>query len=301
MTHVYIIAGPTASGKSALALARAGKDNGVIINGDSMQVYGALPILTAQPTAQDRASVPHVLYGTMDPANKCSAALWRALACAEIAAAAASGRAAYIVGGTGFYLKALTDGLSPIPDVPASFRAQAAARLSELGHEKFHEDLRVLDPATAAILKTGDTQRLIRAREVLDATGKTLSYWQSLPPLKPPGEDLVFDVTLVLPARETLYARCDARFEAMIENGALDEVRDLVRQMELGALPANAPITNALGFAPLRDYLAGLTTREDAAARAKTETRNYAKRQVTWFRHQLKPRAQDLRISVWED
>lgn len=285
--EVRIIAGPTASGKSALALEIAQRENGIVINADSMQVYDALPVLTARPSAEEQAAAPHALYAVLSAEKRCSAALWRDMALAEIGKAHAAGQLPIITGGTGFYIRALTEGLSPIPDVPAEFRTRATERLLALGNAAFHGELAALDPVMAARIGPGDTQRLIRAREVLDATGKSLSWWQSLPPETAPG--LTFFVTLMMPARAALYERCDRRFENMLRSGALEETEALSRQMDAGAVPEDAPITHALGFRPLREHVRGNLPLDKAMELARTETRQYAKRQVTWFRGQVRP------------
>lgn len=285
---VFIIAGPTAGGKSGYALKLAAERGGVIINADSMQIYDALPILTAQPSKNDRAAAPHRLYGVLDPAVPCSAADWRDKAIAEIDAALAQNMTPMIVGGTGFYIKALTEGLSPIPAVDPAVRDKATARQKELGNPAFHGDLAKKDPAMAARLHPNDTQRLIRAWEVIEATGKSLAHWQSLPPAPPP-RHYNFDITLIMPERDTLYDRCNRRFDAMIEQGALDEARDLDRRIRDGLVPAGALIAHALGFHPLQAFLHDRTGLDDALEQAKTETRQYAKRQVTWFTNQVRP------------
>lgn len=283
---VIIIAGPTASGKSARAIEIAQKQDGVIINADSMQIYDALPLLTAQPDADDANRAPHALYAALHPKENCSAQSWRAMALKEIEAARKSGKTPVVTGGTGFYIKALTQGLSPIPDVPAEIRTRMAARQMELGNPAFHAELEKLDPEMAARLNPNDRQRLIRAREVLEATGKSLSWWQSLPPVTDEA-GYHFEIELIMPERADLYNRCDARFEAMMARGALDEAAAFCKRLDDGTVPQDAAITHALGFRPLRRYLRGEIERDEAVTLAKAETRQYAKRQVTWFRHQI--------------
>lgn len=277
MTHkVVVIAGPTASGKSALALSVAREKNGVIINADSLQLYDALPILTAQPSPEEKEQVPHRLYGTLKPGEICSAGRWRDMALAQIEDAHAQGLLPIIVGGTGFYLKALMKGLSPLPDVPEDIRAALQKKHREIGAQAFYDLLASVDGATAARLNPGDTQRVIRAMEVYEGTGTPLSGWQTLPLAPPPGH-LAFETQLVNPPRAVLFANCDARFLQMMEKGALEEVRSY-----------HGPQSKALGYAELHAYLDGSMTLEEAIVLAQQKTRNYAKRQVTWFRNQYK-------------
>lgn len=288
MIDITVICGPTASGKSALAVDLAGKKNGIVINADSMQVYDALPVLTAQPGAEDRKAAPHVLYGALPPQERCSAQSWRALAVAEIEKAAAQGKHPVIVGGTGLYLKALTHGLSAMPDVPPEIRATCADMQKTLGNPAFHAALAKRDPVMAARLNPNDTQRLIRAYEVIESTNQSLAVWQDRP-LQPPPEDWRFRIVIKTPERAELHARCDRRFSMMLAQGALEEVSALRQDIEAGIVPADAPITHALGFHPLCDFLEGRIGRDEAIARAQAETRQYAKRQDTWFRHQIVP------------
>lgn len=283
---VRVIAGPTASGKSALALRMAGEIGGVIINADSMQVYDALPILTARPSADDERQVPHRLYGFLDATERCTAARWAAEARREIDAALTGGENPVVVGGTGFYISALTEGLSPIPDVPPEMRARVSNRQRELGNPVFHAELEKRDPVMAARLNPNDTQRLIRAMEVLEATGRSLSYWQSLPPEK--SGDYEFEIHPVMPDRMELNKRCDRRFDMMMAADVLEEVRAFDARITAGEVPEDSLVTHALGFRPLRAHLHGTLSREEAIALSKTETRQYAKRQVTWFRNRMK-------------
>lgn len=279
---MVVIAGPTASRKSALALAVAAAFDGVVINGDSMQVYETLRILTSRPDAADEARSPHRLYGVIPAAEACSAARWRALAMAEIEAAHAAGRLPIVTGGTGLYIRALIEGLAPIPDIPDDIRARARALHGALGGPGFHHHLVGIDPEMAARLEPGDSQRMIRAAEVIEATGRSLAEWQRLPP-SGGGLDLPVLTLVLTPPREALYAACDGRFLDMIEAGALDEVRALDA---LGLDPA-LPVMKALGVPELRRHLAGEQSLDDAVAAAQQATRNYAKRQITWFRHQI--------------
>lgn len=283
MPRIQVIAGPTASGKSALALRRAVECGGTIVNADSMQVYDGLPILTAQPSEADYALVPHRLYAALAPREICSAERWRGMAVAAIEAILTQGGTPIVVGGTGLYLGALLYGLSPIPPVPLDIRAESIALQRALGNPGFHARLAADDPAMAARLHPNDTQRLVRAWEVWRATGVSLDAWQALPRAGTP-DSWRFDVTLVLPARADLYARCDLRLDGMVEAGALDEIAAF-----MATAPGDAPLTGALGYRPLRDHILGQLTLADAAKLAKAETRQYAKRQTTWFRHQIVP------------
>lgn len=287
---VLIIGGPTASGKSGLALAAADALNGTIINADSMQLYDGLHLLTAQPPADDRARAPHRLYAALAPDDICTAARWRDMALQEIRTAQATGRLPIIAGGTGFYIKTLLDGISPIPDVPAEYREKAAALQKELGNPGFHEALKKRDPATAANLDPFNTQRNVRAWEVLDATGRGLAEWQAAPREKPPA-DLRFLTVTLMPPREVLYTACDTRFSAMLAAGALDEARTF-HDKTRGR--TDIPLAKALGYPELVAHLSGAISLDEARQQAELSTRHYAKRQVTWFRHQI---AADLVLS----
>lgn len=283
---VLIIAGPTAGGKSARALEIARARNGVIINADSMQIYDALPLLTAQPSEKDRVAAAHALYAVLPVHEPCSAQRWRGLADAEIKKAHAAGMLPIITGGTGFYIRALTEGFSPVPEVPSSVREEAAAIQRKLGNPAFHATLAQRDSAMAARLHPNDTQRLVRAWEVLEYTGTSLAEWQEAPAAGAP-EDYDFTFELILPEREELRARCDARFDMMMETGAFDEARAFHERIESGAVAEDAAVTHALGFRPLRSCLRGEMSLEEAVTLAKTETKQYAKRQSTWFRNQV--------------
>ena len=289
--RVLVIAGPTASGKSATALQKAqereGKGGAVIINADSLQLYDGLPILTAQPSERDKRSVSHRLYAALAPQDSCDAVKWRELALVEIREAFATGVLPIVTGGAGFYLKALLEGFSPIPEVPDEIRLLGEELMDRVGVDAFFQVLCEEDPETASRLDPKNRQRLIRAWEVQAHTGKSLSYWQSLPK-QPPAPDLHFDIHLILPEREALYERCNRRFVEMIEQGGLEEVRQFDEEIELGKIPAGVALTHALGVQPLRDYLHGEMNLDTAIFLAQNETRHYAKRQVTWFRHQMK-------------
>lgn len=276
---VLVLAGPTASGKSALALALAQAENGVVINADSMQVYDALPILTAQPSPAARDAVPHRLYGCLDPARPCSAAQWVDLARAEIEAAWNDGLLPIVVGGTGLYLESLRHGLSPIPEIPAEIRDAARALLAEIGNEAFHQQLAQRDPVMAARLPPGDSQRMARAWEVLAATGRSLAEWQTVP--RQGGLAARWLTLALLPPREALRAACDGRFEAMVAAGAVAEAAAFLAR---GLDPA-VPAMKVLGLRELGAAARGEVALAEAVAAAQAATRAYAKRQVTWLRH----------------
>lgn len=283
---IHIVAGPTASGKSAAALSLAKELNGVIINCDSLQIYDALPILTAQPGDEDKAQIPHYLYAALHPNKTCSAGAWVEMATPIIEAALQNNQTPIICGGTGLYMKALTDGLSPMPETPENIRARMIARYEELGSEAFYAEFKAKDPEMAARFHVNHKARILRAAEVLEATGKSLAYWQTIERTPPPAH-WNFEWHKITPPRETLYERCNARFEKMLEQGALDEVRDFDARIQAGEVKSDAPITKALGFKELRAYLNGELSREQAITHAKTLTRNYAKRQMTWLRNQI--------------
>ena len=278
---VLILGGSTASGKSGLALSLASSLSGVIINGDSMQIYQGLPILTAQPSTEDALSVPHRLYAVLPPDDICSAARWRNLALKEISKAHAENKLPIIVGGSGFYLKTLLQGISPVPDIPRTVRDKISALQKKLGNPEFHQAFSIHDPVMAARLDPFNTQRLIRAWEVLEATGKSLAEWQALPPDKPP-KHLRFLTVFLLPERKMLYASCNTRFEQMLKAGVLDEVKRFKEQF-----PTETALSKALGYSELSAYIEGKLSLPEAVSSAQQSTRHYAKRQITWFRHQI--------------
>ncbi|MEO1225342.1 MAG: tRNA (adenosine(37)-N6)-dimethylallyltransferase MiaA [Pseudomonadota bacterium] len=281
---VIVIAGPTASGKSGVALTLARELDGVVINADSMQVYADLRILTARPTAEDEAAAPHSLYGVLPAEQPCSAAAWVDMALAEIALAQSHGRQPILVGGTGLYLKALTEGLNQIPAIPAHVRQATRDLHEQLGGPAFHEQLSRWDPAMARRLEPGDTQRLIRAWEVMAATNRSLADWQADEIVGPP-PDMRFDLHILMPPREPLYAMCDARFLTMIEQGGLDEAAALAAR----DLSSDLPAMKAVGVPELLAHLGGMIDLSTAIAKAQQATRNLAKRQFTWFRNQVLP------------
>lgn len=281
--QVTVIIGPTASGKSALAVARGARENAAIINADAMQCYDALPILTAQPREDERANLPHRLYGVLKPAMSVTAASWVDMAAQEINAAFAGGRKPYIVGGTGLYIRALMEGLSPMPEIPAQIRDTVRART----REDLYADLQSRDPVMAQRLKPGDTQRIMRAMEVLEATGESLSVWQAMPPRKPQGA-WTYHVIAINPDKDILERNIRARLKGMVASGAVDEVRVLSHDIEAGNVPDDALITMAHGFRALRRVVKGEMTLDDALEATAIETRQYTKRQRTWLRHQIR-------------
>ena len=278
---LLILAGPTASGKSRLALEIADRLNGVVINADSMQVYREMRIITARPSPADEEYVPHRLYGVLSVKQPCSAGIWRNMAIREIEAACEHGKLPIVVGGTGLYVKALVGGISEIPNVSPDIRQDVLLLHDRIGAQAFHEELAKVDPEAAQRLPEKDTQRLTRAYEVYIATGVPLSNWHRNAPVLEPVEANV--QTLVLePPRNELYTKCDQRFETMLANGALKEVRNLMNLH----LDPSLPAMKALGVRELLSYIKGEISFLQAKEDAKRATRNYAKRQITWFRNQ---------------
>ena len=277
-----LIAGPTASGKSALALTLAERTGGVVINADSMQVYRDLRIITARPTPAEEGRVPHRLFGHIDAAATYSVGGWLADACDALAEAAALGRLPILVGGTGLYFKVLTGGLAAIPPIPAEIRERLRVRVGAEGASALHAELARRDPPSAARLGPGDRTRIVRALEVLEATGRSLAEWQrgSTPPILEPTACLK---AFLAPERAELRRRIEARFDAMLAAGALEEVRALAARN----LDPLMPAMKAHGVPWLIGHLRGEVGLEEAAAQAKADTRRYAKRQFTWFRNQL--------------
>ena len=279
--RIWLIAGPTASGKSALALRLARETGGEIVGADSMQLYRDLRILSASPSAEEQAQVPHHLVGTVDAAEGWSVGRWLPAAAQALARIAARGRPAIVVGGTGLYFRALTQGLAEIPQVPAATRRTAAADFEALGEDAFRRRLAERDPAAAARISPGDRQRLSRAWEVLAATGRPLTDWQA--PGDPPLEPGSWTAVALEPPRDALYARCDARLEDMVAAGALEEVRALVAR----ELDPTLPAMKAVGVREFAAHLRGETTLAESLAAAQRKTRRYAKRQTTWMRGQM--------------
>jgi tRNA dimethylallyltransferase len=292
--HALIVAGPTASGKSALALALAERIGGTVINADSMQVYRELRILTARPTPAEEAAVPHALYGVRPAREPGSAAWWRGEAMAAMAAARAAGRVPLLCGGTGLYFSSLIDGLSPIPPVSDAARQEARGLLKAIGPAALHARLGAVDPATASRTRPTDSQRVARAWEVWRSSGRGLAAWQAEPAAPASSVSLgvslgmalgvargTFRAVLLDPPREVLREAIEGRFAAMLAAGALAEVRAL---LDLGLDPA-LPAMRAHGVPELAAYLRGEISIEEAARRARLVTGQYAKRQATWFRH----------------
>ena len=278
-----LIAGPTASGKSALALELAEKLGGVIINADSMQVYSHLRVITARPTPAEEACAPHFLYGHVDEAENYSVGRWCRDVGAILADIAAQGRVAILVGGTGLYFKALTSGLAAVPPIPADIRAQVRGRLQNEGVAQLYAELTERDPATATRLMPNDRSRISRALEVMLATGRSLTDWHrdGMPALLDPARAAKVFLTC---ERGELVARIEKRFAAMLNAGALDEVRVLATR----ALDPTLPAMKAHGVPWLIRHLNGEISLDEAAAGGVMDTRRYAKRQLTWFRNQMK-------------
>jgi tRNA dimethylallyltransferase len=277
-----LIAGPTASGKSALALAVAERHRGVIVNADSMQVYRDLRIITARPSAEDEARVPHRLYGHVDAGENYSVGRWCQDVKAELDAAWAAGLLPILVGGTGLYFKALTQGLSAVPPTPPQIRAAVRARCDAIGSEALHVELARRDPVMAARLKPGDRMRICRSLEVLEATGRSLADWHrdGMPAILDP--ESAVKVFLAVDRAE-LHRRIDERFDGMLAAGALGEVEALAAR----GLDPMLPAMKAHGVPWLRRHLAGEIGLDEAAEGGKRDTRRYTKRQATWFRHQM--------------
>ena len=282
MKAVALIAGPTASGKSdlavdlALELERRGS-RGVVINADSAQVYRDLTVLSARPTPEDMRGIEHRLFGAWDGARSCSAADWATAAKREIAAMHEEGAVPILAGGTGLYLRTLLDGIAPVPPIdPAVREAVRALPVSET-----HAALHAEDPTRAAALNPADTTRVARALEVIRSTGKPLAHWQAQREAGIGGSIDLFPLVL-LPEREALYQRCDRRFARMLEGGAIEEVERLLAR----SLPPLSPVMRAIGVPEIAGFLAGEWTYDEALARGRQATRNYAKRQYTWFRRQ---------------
>jgi tRNA dimethylallyltransferase len=274
---VALIAGPTASGKTAMSLFLAAQQDCVIINADSAQVYADIPVLSAQPTVQEKASAPHRLFGYLDGIRPCSAAEWARDAASQIALSHAAGKLPILVGGTGLYLRTLLDGIAPVPEIDPFVRRDVRAMSTEAAYGA----LAVSDPGIASRLHANDDSRIKRALEVIRSTGRSLIDWRSQ---KVGGilESIELMPLLLLPPRRWLHARCDLRFLAMMENGAIDEVRTLIERR----LPHDAPLMRAIGVPEIAAMLAGEISMDAAIERGQAATRQYAKRQYTWFRNQ---------------
>ena len=278
--NAVLIAGPTASGKSAAALALAEAIGGTIINADSMQVYAELSILTARPSADDERRAPHRLYGHVSVRERYSVGRYQDEAAAALGEARAAGRVPIFVGGTGLYFDVLTKGLSPIPAIPSDVRETTRRRFEEVGREAFFAELAQRDAAGAAKLRVSDTQRLLRAMDVLEATGRPLSAWQAMSG-KPVLEGLSTARFVLAPPREVLAERIDRRFREMVGKGGVEEAR------ALRGLPADLPAARTLGLPQLWAHLSGEMSLDNATATAQLATKQYVKRQLTWFRNRM--------------
>lgn len=277
---ILLIAGPTASGKSALAVKAAQAVGGEIVNADALQLYADLRALSARPTEAEMGDVPHHLFGIADGADGWSVGRWARAAAGRLSDIAARGRRAVVVGGTGLYFKALTEGLAEIPPTPAAVRRSAEETFAALGEARFRDLLATVDPKAEVRIAANDRMRLTRALEVFEATGRPLTAWQAdTSPALPPD---AWSGVVIEPPREVLYTRCDARFDAMLADGALAEVRALAAR----ELDPDLPVMKAVGVRELAAHLRGETSLAEAADLARRETRRYAKRQLTWLRNQ---------------
>ncbi len=277
-----LITGPTASGKSALAVELARRHDGAVVNADSMQVYDTLRVLTARPSKEEMQGVPHHLYGHVPAGAAYSTGAWLRDVTALLPALRAAGRLPVFVGGTGLYFKALTGGLSDMPEVPEALREKLRARLVEEGPDGLHAELAEADPAMAASLNRQDGQRIVRALEVVKATGQSIAGFQSR------SGPVVIDAAeafkiVVLPDRAVLHQRINGRFEKMLQQGAEDEVRALLAL----DLPAETPVMKAIGVSQITAMVRGEMTRDEVLEKGAAATRQYAKRQMTWFRNQM--------------
>jgi len=278
-----LLAGPTASGKSALAIAIANEFDGVVINGDSMQIYNALRVITARPSLEEEALTPHRLYGVLEPDDYCTAARWRDMALAEIQSCHEAGKLPIIVGGTGLYFEILTKGIAEIPAISEVKRSELRTLQAEQGNQVIFDRLLQKDPEMAAKLNLGDTQRLLRALEVAEDTGVTLSQWQKTASDGPVLECPRLWLALT-PERQWLYDRCNRRLDWMVEEGgAEEEVKMILKRNFDSSLPS----MKALGVPEIIEYLEGRVSKEEAKERIKMQTRRYAKRQMTWVRNKM--------------
>ena len=282
-SNIVVIAGPTASGKSELALNIAEQTDGVVINADSMQVYKDIPILAATPGEDDRARAPHKLYGIYDASYKGNVVDWLNLCQQEITKARNNNKTPVIVGGTGLYIESLTKGVTPIPETKEDVRKQVDEMLKTKGLDTLYEYLRQIDIDTYNRLSPNDTTRIKRAVEIYLDTSQNLTYWHSLPLKKIYNED-EFTLVYIKPTREELDTRSRLRFDIMMQNGALDEVKTLLAKN----LPDDLPCMRALGVQDLKLYLENICSLEEAVELAKLHTRQYAKRQTTWFNNRYK-------------
>lgn len=281
LARVILIGGPTASGKSAYAYKLAQSHNGIILNADSLQVYSCLEILTAQPSLEEQRTLPHRLYGILDPSESCSAGRWLSLVIPEIQAAHARGQLPIVVGGTGLYLKALLEGLAALPTIDPEIRKGFQNR------ENLYQDLEAVDPDLAGRLNPHDQQRIMRGLEVFYGTGKPLSFWQSQKPTPPPYN---FEKILFMCPKEELNTRLETRLDHMLATGVLEEISRLV------SLPLSVSAGKAIGFKELSQFLEGRCSLEEARMLTLFHTRQYAKRQRTWFRHQFAEGAKSMSV-----
>lgn len=283
---IHIIGGPTASGKSARALELAKEKNGVIINCDSMQIYDGLHLLTAQPPQEDLEKASHLLYSHLHPNEACSAGNWREIVEPIIQETLDRDQTPIIVGGSGLYIKALTHGLSPMPDIPDEVRNRVVKRYNDIGASEFYKELQSRDREMASRFHINHKARIIRAMEVLEATGISLSEWQKKERLQPP-RCWNFKTEIIINPRPTQHKRCNDRFIWMVENGAIEEVENFNTRIENKEVKDHIPLTNALGYKQITAYLKGQLSKEDAIEQAQAKTRQYAKQQVTWFKNQI--------------
>ena len=278
---VMVIAGPTASGKSALGLKLADALGGEIVNADSMQIYQDLPILTAMPDAEDQAQVPHHGYGILDGAERCSVARWLNLTRDLVADIHARGKTPILIGGTGMYIRAAIEGISPIPEIAPQYRDAASVQYDDMGGAAFRQALAEKDPALAARLNDGDRQRLIRGMEVVLATGRPLSQWQSIPLQGQIKAD--FTTVIIMPPRHELYDAINRRYPLMLEKGGIEEAQQLM----VRGLDPSLPLMKAVGLPPVLAHLRGEIDAETMVTLSCQDSRRYAKRQITWFNNQL--------------
>lgn len=278
-----LIAGPTASGKSALALRLAADGAGVIVNADSMQVYRDLHILSARPSPSEMTRAPHRLFGHVDASERYSVGRWLVDIGAVLAELQARGMRPIIVGGTGLYFRVLTEGLAPVPTIPADIREGWLERAASMTTEALHELLAARAPSEAARLRPSDRTRVLRALEVFDATGRTLADWQAGRHARPLIDPAEAHAVALLPDRAELHHRIDGRFRVMVDGGGLEEAQRLTAR----GLNPDLPAMKAIGVRPLLAYLRAQIDRETAIAQGQAETRQYAKRQMTWVRNQM--------------
>ena len=280
---VLVIAGPTASGKSGLAIDLALKYNGVIINADASQVYKDIPIISAAPDENDKAKVEHLLYGILEADEKKSVADWVKLAVEAIKNVWQQGKLPIVTGGTGFYIESLINGMSPIPETKSEIKDKVKKIFDEEGVAGAYEYLQKIDAEAARKVNQNDSIRVRRAIEIFEDSGKSIVAWFEEPMIKPLDE-AEFKVVLLLPKLTDIEKKCSKRFDIMIENGALDEVRSLLSKN----IADDMPVMKAIGVPELKDYIDGKKTKEEAIVLAKLRTRQYAKRQLTWFRNRFR-------------